>query len=319
MEVPFLFTLRKSKLYSMKQLQAISDSHSFKRTVAVVIILCSVLLGVETFYPNHSDVFSIIDFAFTLFFIVEILIRIGADSGGLKFFHLFTFIKNDQGRFHIHVFERGFWNWFDFSIVLASILSLMTDMFDHHEFLEVARLFRVMRVMRLLEISKDLIAVERKIVSIIPTIFSFGLLLGVLIFIYAIIGIFLFKHQRFDNADFTSLSHAFLTLFQLMTLDNWSDAMYAASAHFDGSWLIRGYFISFVILTAIISFNVFVAVLTSQVQEKIEEDHLANQAKLKSIRKDISEAESDIRSDFKEMLTELKLLRKEVEELRNRG
>jgi voltage-gated sodium channel len=303
----------------MKKLQSISESRTFKTTVAMAIIFCSVLLGVETFYPKHGAVFRIMDYGFTLFFLIEILIRLGADSGGLKFFHLFTFIKNEQGRYHIHVFERGFWNWFDFGIVIASITSLLTDVFAHPEFLEVARLFRVLRVMRLLEISKDLIAVERKIVSIIPTIFSFGLLLGVLIFIYAIIGIFLFKHQRYDNADFTSLSHAFLTLFQLMTLDNWSDAMYAASARYDGSWFIRGYFISFVILTAIISFNVFVAVLTSQVQEKINEDHEANQAKLKSIKKDISEAELDIRTDFKEMLTELKLLRQEVEALRNRN
>jgi hypothetical protein len=58
--------------------------------------------------------------------------------------------------------------------------------------------------MRLLEISKALIAVERKIVSIIPTIFSFALLLGVLIFIYGIIGVFLFSHHKYNNADFTT-------------------------------------------------------------------------------------------------------------------
>lgn len=302
----------------MKKLQSACESQWFKRTVAMGIILCSLLLGVETFYPEHGVLFRLLDNFFTVFFIVEIIVRIGADHGGLKFFHLFSFVRNEHGRYHIHVHEHGFWNWFDFSIVVASILSFASDLFAHPEFLEVARLFRVMRVMRLLEISKELIAVERKIVSIIPTIFSFGMLVGVLIFIYAIIGIFLFKHQQYQNADFTSLSHAFLTLFQLMTLDNWSDAMYAASAHYDGSWFVRGYFISFIVLTALISFNVFVAVLTSQVQEKIEHDHEASQAKLKAIRADISGAEVDIRNDFKEMLNELKLVRKELEELKNR-
>jgi voltage-gated sodium channel len=300
----------------MKQLQSISESQRFKRTVAIAIILCSILLGIETFYREHLVVFQGLDIFFTAFFIIEIVIRIGADSGGLKFFHLFSLIKNDSGRFHIHVHERGFWNWFDLSIVIASIVSLFSHIFPHPEFLEVARLFRVLRVMRLLEISKELIAVERKIVSIIPTIFSFALLLGVLIFIYAIIGVFLFSHHKYNNADFTSLEHAFLTLFQLMTLDGWSEMMYAASDNYGGSWMIKGYFISFVVLTAIISFNVFVAVLTSQVHEKVMEDQKLSDKNFSHLEKELSQTEDDIRGDVKSLMSEIKLLRKEIEELR---
>jgi voltage-gated sodium channel len=298
----------------MKNLQTLPDHPTFKRTVAFAIILCSILLGIETFYADHLLVFQGLDFLFTLFFIVEIIIRIAADRHG--FFHLFSFIKNDNSRFHIHVHERGFWNWFDFSIVVASILSVFAHLFPHPEFLEVARLFRVLRVMRLLEISKELIAVERKIVSIIPTIFSFALLLGVLLFIYSIIGIFLFSHHKFQHADFTSLGPAFLTLFQLMTLDGWSEMMYAASAHYENSWLIKSYFVSFVVLTAIVSFNVFVAVLTSQVHEKVIEDQKGNKKDFIHLEKELSQTEDDIRSDFKEVLSEVKLLRKEVEEFR---
>lgn len=300
----------------MKQLQSISESQRFKRLVAIAIVLCSVLLGIETFYPEHIPVFQALDLLFTLFFILEIIVRIGADSGGLQFFKLFDLIRNKGGRYHIHVLERGFWNWFDFTIVVLSVISLFQHIFEHPEFLEVARLFRVMRVMRLLEISKALIAVERKIVSIIPTIFSFALLLGVLLFIYAIIGIFLFSHHKYENADFTSLGHAFLTLFQLMTLDGWSEMMYAASANYNDSILIKGYFISFVVLTAIISFNVFVAVLTSQVHEKVMEDQRTAEGKFHELEKNLTETESDIRGDIKELMSEIRSLRKEVESLR---
>ena len=300
----------------MNKLLSISESHTFKRVVAIAIILCSILLGIETFYPQHLFVFQGLDIVFTIFFIVEIIIRIGAESSRLKFFNLFSMIKNDGGRYSIHVHERGFWNWFDFLIVVASIVSLFQHIFPHPEFLEVARLFRVMRVMRLLEISKELIAVERKIVSIIPTIFSFALLLGVLLFIYSIIGIFLFSHHKYENADFTSLGHAFLTLFQLMTLDGWSEIMYSASANYDGSWLIKSYFISFVVLTAIVSFNVFVAVLTSQVHEKVIEDQKQHESKFTHLEKELSQTEDDIRGDLKTVVEEIRLLRKDVEELR---
>jgi voltage-gated sodium channel len=280
-----------------------------------MIILCSLTLGIETLYPEHKVVFDIIDMAFTLFFVYEIVMRLLAEDNPLYFFRLW-YARKRNGKLKIDLDEDGFWNWFDFVIVLVSVISLFSHLFEHPEFLVVSRLFRVLRVMRLLEVSDDLKSVERKIVSIIPTIFSFGLLLGILLYIYSIIGIYLFSHHQFQHADFTTLSHAFLTLFQLMTLDGWSEMMYAASDNYNGSWLIKSYFVSFVILTAIISFNVFVAVLTSQVHEKVMLDQRASDNKLTQIEGDISETEREVESGFKEVLLELKKLRKEVEELK---
>jgi len=189
-------------------------------------------------------------------------------------------------------------------------------LFEHPEFLVVSRLFRVLRVLRLLEVSSELKAVEHKIVSIIPTIFSFALLLGILLYIYSIVGIYLFSHHQYESADFTTLGHAFITLFQLMTLDGWSDMMYAASGSYNDSWLVKGYFISFVILTAIVSFNVFVAVLTSQVHEKFVTDQKVNKSKLSELQGDIQETEQEVQAGFQEVMKELKQLRAEIEQLR---
>lgn len=290
--------------------QQITSNKRFQTIVSIVIILCSITLGIETFYPEHRLIFDVLDFSFTFFFLGEILIRIVSDR--IRFFKLFS-IKNKK----IHVEETGFWNWFDFLIVVVSVTSLFQHLFEHPEFLVVSRLFRVLRVLRLLEVSNELKAVEHKIVSIIPTIFSFALLLGILLYIYSIIGIYLFSHHQYAHADFTSLGHAFITLFQLMTLDGWSDMMYAASASYNDSWLIKGYFVSFVILTAIVSFNVFVAVLTSQVHEKFISDQKVNKTKLTELQGDIQETEQEVQEGFKEVMTELKLLRAELEQLKN--
>lgn len=191
-------------------------------------------------------------------------------------------------------------------------------LFEHPEFLVVSRLFRVLRVLRLLEVSAELKAVERKIVSIVPTIFSFALLLGILLYIYSIIGIYLFSHHQYQNADFTTLGHAFITLFQLMTLDGWSDMMYSASASYNDSWLIKSYFVSFVILTAIVSFNVFVAVLTSQVHEKVVEDQKMNKKQIAQLEDEVLETGEEVQAGFKEVLHELKKLRDEVKTLQDR-
>lgn len=290
----------------------ITTSKRFQTIVSIAIILCSIILGVETFYPEHKLVFDVLDFAFTFFFLGEIILRIVAEQNPLHFFKLFS-VKNKK----IYVDEDGFWNWFDFLIVAVSVTSLFQHLFEHPEFLVVSRLFRVLRVLRLLEVSNELKAVEHKIVSIIPTIFSFALLLGILLYIYSIVGIYLFSHHQYESADFTSLGHAFITLFQLMTLDGWSDMMYAASDSYNDSWLIKGYFISFVILTAIVSFNVFVAVLTSQVHEKFISDQKVNKTKLTELQGDIQETEQEVQEGFQEVMKELRLLRAELEQLKN--
>jgi voltage-gated sodium channel len=288
-------------------------TRTFHTLVSVVIILCSITLGVETFYPEHQGVFDVLDILFTTFFTVEIVIRLIAEKNPIQFFKLFSF-KNKK----IVIDEDGVWNWFDFTIVVVSIVSLFGHLFEHPEFLVVSRLFRVLRVLRLLEISTELKAVERKIVSIVPTIFSFALLLGILLYIYSIIGIYLFSHHQYQNADFTTLGHAFITLFQLMTLDGWSDMMYSASASYNDSWLIKSYFVSFVILTAIVSFNVFVAVLTSQVHEKVVEDQKMNKKQITQLEDEVLETGEEVQAGFKEVLNELKKLRVEVRALQDR-
>jgi voltage-gated sodium channel len=292
------------------------NGKSFHQIVSVAIILCSIILGIETFYPEHKFLFDVIDWMFTTFFACEIILRLLAEENILNFFKLWSFKRDGKKKFKFAVEERGFWNWFDFAIVVVTIVSLFSHFFEHPEFLIVSRLFRVLRVLRLLEISDELKSVERKIVSIIPTIFSFALLLGILIYIYSIIGVYLFSHHQYKQADFSSLGHAFLTLFQLMTLDGWSDMMYAASDNYNGSWLIKGYFVSFVVLTAIVSFNVFVAVLTSQVHEKFIEDQKKADKKLAKLQGEISETEQEVEAGFKELLNEIRSLRSEVAELK---
>jgi hypothetical protein len=53
------------------------------------MILCSIVLGIETAFPAHLAVFQAIDMGFTAFFVVEILLRLVAESNPIQFFKLF--------------------------------------------------------------------------------------------------------------------------------------------------------------------------------------------------------------------------------------
>jgi large-conductance mechanosensitive channel len=101
-----------------------------------------------------------------------------------------------------------------------------------------------------------------------------------------------------------------------MTLDNWSDVMkdLKANVHTFPPIVIEGYFISFVILTSIIAFNVFIAVMTSQVQDKLEKD----------IEEKITEADNSIQNNqltnhMQVLMEEIQSLRGELKELSRRG
>ena len=301
----------------------LSKSKPFQFTVVGAIIFCSILLGVETFFYEPIVAFEFLDATFTIFFLIEILVRMVAAGSLLRFFKLCTFStqnnkeKRQKKPLKIIWDEVGLWNWFDTAIVFFSMISLIGHFVEHPEFLVVSRLFRVFRVLRLLEISDELKAVEKQIISIIPTVFSFFLLLAVLLYIYSIIGIYLIGHTAFEKADFTNLPSAFLTLFQIMTLDNWSEVMDSTSGTLFCKCFYQLFFVSFVILTAIISFNVFVAVLTTQVQRKMwEEKRLTDKSLASQIEEEIEESEAELQKGLSILLSEIKELKAEVKSLK---
>lgn len=222
-----------------------------------------------------------------------------------------------RDRRYLRPIEEGFWNWFDTLIVIFSWLGLYNEFVQHPEFLIVGRLFRTLRILRLLEISSELRAVERKIISIIPTIFSFFLLIGLLMYIYAVVGVYLFDHKVTAYGDFSNIAGGFLTLFKLLTLDDWSNIMKSFSK--EGTiWFNQMYFVSFIILTAIISFNVFIAVLTSQVYEKMRLDRdIRIQEFSQHIDEEIEQSEEEISAQLNGLMSELKSLKEEIKSLKS--
>ncbi|MCS7076648.1 MAG: ion transporter [Bacteroidia bacterium] len=293
--------------------QNIVNSRAFETTNSIAITLCSILLGLETYMPSEKPLplFLLLDWIFTAYFLIEIILRLVACGSVIKFYKIYTWKILDNKR-QFQFLEEGIWNWLDSIIVIASGISLFAHLFEHPEVLAVMRLFRVFRILRLLEVSKEMKQVEMKIISIIPTIFSFGMLLLVLLYIYAIVGVFMFQHHTYQNADFSNLQNAALTLFQCMTLEGWTDIMHqsASQNHNYSAWFVKGYFISFIILTVIVSFNVFVAVLTSQVQEKISQE---NKQEEEELQKYITDTSKQLQEKLKE---ELIFLRQEIEQLR---
>ena len=92
------------------------------------------------------------------------------------------------------------------------------------------------------------------------------LLVFMVFYLYAIVGVYLYKpytesplHIQFRRS-FESIGHAFMTLFQLMTLDEWDPINRDLYTVIDPVWS-QLYIISWVWLGAFIFRNIFVGVM----------------------------------------------------------
>lgn len=296
----------------------IVDSAPFEHAIPAAIVLCSITVGLEQSSALREDfaaVFAVLDWFFALFFIGEMLLRLIAHRPR-EFFGLVRRRQPDFEcpRLSLHRLEidhQAFWNVFDLIIVAVSSLSLVLRFFPYTDFLYTARLLRATRVLRLLGMTKHLRSIEEHIAAMIPTVFSFILLLSILLYGYAVMGGCLFAEVA--GGGFSSFSDSFMTMFQVMTLDSWAQVMHAVGAAHP--FLAAVFFGSFISLTAIITLNVFIAVLTNELHVTLQAKELLRarqlDASLEALDGQIVEQMADLQ-DRMNALGELIRLREEA-------
>ena len=87
-----------------------------------------------------------------------------------------------------------------------------------------------------------------------------------------------------------------LTLFRVVTLEDWTDVMYTAMVAYDWAWI---YFVSFVIMGTFVIINLFIAVVLNNLEQ-------AKTEQLKELRQPVTRDE---------LLDELARLRERMERL----
>ena len=155
---------------------------------------------------------------------------------------------------------RDGWNLFDFLIVVFSLLPATG------EYAMVARLMRLLRVMRLISAIPELRLIVTTLIRSIPSMVHVIILMSVIFYIYAIVGYHLFHDH--DPVHWRSLGLALLTLFRIVTLEDWTDVMYTAMDLHPLAW---AYFVSFVVVGTFVVINLFIAVVLNNLDEAKQE------------------------------------------------
>lgn len=254
----------------------ISQARWFSNLTTGIIIFYAAVLGfgtIEDVSKPMGPFLYAIDYFITIYFLVEIIIRIGAEEKAINFF-------------------KSGWNIFDFVIVVITLIPL-----EQSEMAAVARLMRVFRILRLFTARPELKKIIDMLINAIPSIIDIVILMFIIFYIYAIIGSFFFS--ELPSGLWDNFLMAMLTLFRVLTFEDWTDVMYEAMEIYPWAW---AYFVSFVVIAAFVFFNLFVAVIIGEMQKMHEEE------------KEQTESREEIKVD--EILHEVKALRAELEMLR---
>ena len=226
----------------------------FDRSIIALIIFNAFVLGLETYpaiaVPYESLLLGINKFVLIVF-VIEAVLKITASAP---------------------VFKRYFgdgWNLFDFTVVVLSLVP------QTGEFALIARTVRLLRILRLVTAVPELRLIISTLIRSLPGLGNVILLLSIVFYVYAIAGYHLF-HEH-DPFHWNSLGISLITLFRVLTLEDWTDVMYAAMEVYPHAWM---FFVSFVVVAAFIVINMFIAVVINNLHKAQQEADITQGEKL---------------------------------------
>ena len=221
----------------------IRSNKIFELFVITVIVISALKVGIGTYPlgPNITAGLKILDYAVTIFFLVEILIRMAAEHNLKRFF------------------SKG-WNIFDFVIVTASLIPI-----DESEMALLGRLLRIFRVLRLVSMIPELQVLLAALLQAIPRMGYVTLLMFIIFYIYGAAGSIFFA--EINPTLWGNISIAMLTLFRVATFEDWTDVMYETMDVYPLSWL---FYLTFIFLVAFIFLNMMIGIVIQTLQSEHE-------------------------------------------------
>uniref|UniRef100_A0A672VFR5 Voltage-dependent N-type calcium channel subunit alpha n=1 Tax=Strigops habroptila TaxID=2489341 RepID=A0A672VFR5_STRHB len=238
-------------------------SPPFEYFIMVMIALNTIVLMMK-FYDApeaYEEMLKCLNIVFTSMFSMECVLKIIA--------------------FDVLNYFRDAWNVFDFVTVLGSITDiLVTEIADNFINLSFLRLFRAARLIKLLRQGYTIRILLWTFVQSFKALPYVCLLIAMLFFIYAIIGMQVFGNIALDDEtsinrhnNFRTFLQALMLLFRSATGEAWHEIMLSCLSNRAcdplsgltknecGSDFAYFYFVSFIFLCSFLMLNLFVAVI----------------------------------------------------------
>lgn len=254
-----------NKIHS--KLVALRHNKAFEFFVIGVIIISALEIGAKTYDlgPLSQLLFKYLDVFITVFFLVEISIRFVAEENKKHFF-------------------KSAWNVFDTVVVVISLIPV-----NESEMALLARLIRIFRVLRMISIIPELRVLINSLLIALPRLGYVLLLMFIIFYIYAAIGSYLFEH--INPTLWGNIAISMLTLFRVMTFEDWTDIQYETMDVYPMSWL---YYMSFIFFTAFAFLNMVIGIVVGVMDEEQSKERLKGEPSLSDLEQQIKQLSKQI-------------------------
>lgn len=219
----------------------IRSNKLFETFVVSVIVFSALLVGAKTYDMSGLayKLTHLLDWFISAFFLIEISIRFLAEPRKRDFF-------------------KTFWNIFDTLIVLVSLIPA-----DNADLAIIARLVRVFRVLRMISIIPELRILLVSLLKALPQLGYVMLLMFIIFYIYAAIGSTLF--ETINPTLWGDITISLLTLFRVMTFEDWTDVMYETMEFYPLSWI---FYLTFIFFTAFAFLNMVIGIVVNVMEQE---------------------------------------------------
>jgi voltage-dependent calcium channel L type alpha-1D len=261
-QLPSPFETTHSQRMRMRPLERLAKSPSLEIAIAILIVLNTVALALE-FHGMSKDLtvaLDIMNYIFSSLFTIEVCIKI-IGLGVKQYF-------------------RSAFNVFDSVVVLMSLLEIILALTSTEAAsgLSALRTFRLLRIFKLAKTWKDLQKLLVTIARSVAEVATASVVLLIIMFIFVLMGMQLFGGQlgaeKFDGspprANFDNLWWAFVTVFQVLTGENWNEVLFA-SVHATGA-VATVYFVALNVVGNYLILNLFLAILLGNFERASEDE-----------------------------------------------
>ncbi|MEB8433670.1 ion transporter [Cocleimonas sp. KMM 6892] len=254
-----------------------NNNRIFQFFIIAVIVVSALMIGAKTYDidPQYITLLGYLDTAITILFLFEIVVRFIAEGHSLAFF------------------KKG-WNVFDTLIVGISLIPI-----EDSEMVLLARLVRIFRVLRLISIIPELRILISALLKALPPMGYVLLLMFIMFYIYAAVGSFLF--EDINKVLWGDIAVSMLTLFRVVTFEDWTDVMYETMEVYPLSWM---FYLSFIFLNAFVFLNMMIGIVIERMQAEHDAYNLEND-------------EGDV-SDIKHIHEDTRAILKRLEQLESK-
>ncbi|CAL8344119.1 unnamed protein product [Boreogadus saida] len=266
----------------------LTTKQAFDILIMVLICLNMITMMVETEdqSPQKIAVLHLINVFFIIIFAAECVLKMVA--------------------LRHHYFTMG-WNVFDFIVVALSIVGMfltkiIEDYFVSPTLFRVIRLARIGRILRLIKGAKGIRTLLFALMMSLPALFNIGLLLFLVMFIYAIFGMSNFAYVKKEKGiddmfNFETFGNSMICLFQITTSAGWDGLLApllnkapdcdrlkehpgsAQTGDCGNTFVAITFFVSYIIICFLIVINMYIAVIlenfgvaTEESTEPLSED-----------------------------------------------